>query len=330
MAPEVKGFPGAAAAFAAALPPALAACRPAKVLEKALETGRLAHAILLHGEDLAELSFVAEALAGALLSAKGDIAHHPDFITLRPGGKARQIRIGDRGDSGENTMRFFLRQVSQTPGVAPRKVAVVYEADRMNAATANAFLKTLEEPPADTTLLLVTTRPYDLLDTIRSRTFHFRIDSSAETKDRAGEWREWLASYGQWLALVSARPRKSDEVAAAVMGAYALSSTFTETLGALADREWDTLKEKLPENLPDEQLAAMEAGSRKGVRQKLLADVEGATLAYARGAGETAMPKLARVHAVAEQAARLCDVFNLKEDTALEWFLFSSMRQWGN
>jgi DNA polymerase III subunit delta' len=329
MTQQVKGFPNAAAAFAAALSPALASCRPAKVLGKALETGRLAHAILLHGEDLAELSAVAEALAGALLSAKGDVSRHPDFIALRPGGKARQIRIGDRGDSGENTMRAFLHQISQTPGTAPRKVAAVYEADRMNAATANAFLKTLEEPPADTTLLLVSTRPYDLLDTIRSRCFHFRIDSSSAAKARDEGWKAWLTSYGQWLGRVAAKPRRPDEIAAAVMGAYALSAGFSEELGAIADREWTVAKEKLPENLPDEQVAAMEAGSRKGVRQRLLADVEAATLAFAREAGGGTVPKLIRVHAIAEGAAKLCDVFNMKEDAALEWMLLSGMRQWG-
>ena len=319
----------AAGRFAAALPPELAALRPARVLGRALETGRLAHAILFHGENLAELRSVAEALAAALLDCDGPALAHPDFIPLRPGGKARQIRIGDRTDSGENTMRSFLRQISQTPGVAPRKVAVVYEADRMNVATANAFLKTLEEPPADTTLLLLSTRPYDLLDTIRSRCFHFRIDASSVGAERDGRWKAWLSAYRDWLCRVAERPRKSDEIASAVMGVYALSTGFSETLGAVADEEWDKTRENLPGNLPDEQLAAMEAGSRKGLRQLFLADVEAATLSFGRDAGPDAAPRLIRVHETAESAARLCDVFNLREDAALEWFLLSSMRIWG-
>ena len=318
----------AARLFAEALPRELAGLRPVQVLAEALKTGRLAHAILFHGGDLAELRKVAETLAGALLAAKGPATSHPDFIALRPGGKARQIRIGDRGDSGENTMRFFLRQISQSPGVAPRKVAVVYEADRMNLATANAFLKTLEEPPADTTLLLLSTRPYDLLDTIRSRCFHFRIDS-AGAAERDPRWREWLARYREWLSRVAARPRKAEEIAAAVMGVYALSSGFSETLGVLADELWEKTRAELPDNLPDEQLAAMEAGSRKGLRQLLLAEVEAATLAFGREAGPEAAQKLVRVHETTESAARLCDVFNLREDAALEWLLLSSMRLWG-
>ena len=46
-----------------------------------------------------------------------------------------------------------------SPAIARRKVGIIYEADRMNEATSNAFLKTLEEPPGLTTLLLLTTRP---------------------------------------------------------------------------------------------------------------------------------------------------------------------------
>ena len=49
------------------------------------------------------------------------------------------------------------------------RLLVIYEADRMNLSAANIFLKTLEEPTASTTILLLTTRPYSLLPTIRSR-----------------------------------------------------------------------------------------------------------------------------------------------------------------
>jgi DNA polymerase III subunit delta' len=319
----------AAQRFAAGLPARLHECRPAKVLEKSLSSGRLAHAILLHGEDLRELEAVALAMAGALLNSDAkDAARHPDYIALRPSGKARQIRIGERGDSAENTMRSFLRQISQTPNRGTRKLAVVYDADRMNIATANAFLKTLEEPPADTTLLLLSTRPYDLLDTIRSRCFHFRIDAqTAESRDE--RWQAWLASYSVWLGRVVAHPRKPDEVALAVVGLYALSQNFSDTLGAMSDENWEREKESLPPNLPDEQVSAMEAGSRKGLRQLMFAEVEAETLSFVRKSIEPSkLPSLFLVHESMERAARLCDVFNLKEDAALEAFLLNSMRAW--
>ena len=65
--------------------------------------------------------------------------------------------------------RELIAKVQVSAAVAPRKVAILHEVDRMNTAAANVFLKTLEEPPANTTLLLLTTRPYALLPTIRSR-----------------------------------------------------------------------------------------------------------------------------------------------------------------
>lgn len=326
---KTVGDADAAARFTAALPEHIAGCRPVKVLERSLTSGRLAHAMMLHGSDLRDLEATALAMAAALLDCKvADAARHPDYISLRPSGKARQIRIGERTDSGENTMRAFLRQISQTPNRGTRKLAVVYDADRMNVATANAFLKTLEEPPADTTLLLLSTRPYDLLDTIRSRCFHFRIDvRSGEARD--DRWQAWLASYSGWLARVAARPRKPDEVASAIIDLYALSQNFSQTLGVMSDENWDREKESLPPNLPDEQLAAMEAGSRKGLRQLMFAEVESATLSFVRTELDPAkMPGLFLVHEGMERAARLCDVFNLKEDAALESFLLGSMRAW--
>ena len=326
----IKGDAQAAARFAAGLSAHLKTCRPAQVIERSLVSGRLAHAILLHGEDLRELDGVASALAAALLNCTiSEVLLHPDFITLRPSGKMRQIRIGDRGESADNTMRGFLRQISQTPNRGTRKLAVVFDADRMNNATANAFLKTLEEPPADTTLLLLSTRPYDLLDTIRSRCFHFRIGAaSADARD--GRWQMWLTSYATWLGRVSNKPRKSDEVALAVMGLYALSQSFSDTLGTMADENWDKEKEALPKDLPDEQVAALEAGSRKGLRQLLFAEIEAATLAHVHThASEENLRKLFRVKDELERAARLCEVFNLKEDAALESFLLGSMRAWG-
>ena len=323
------GDAAAAGRFAAGLPAHLRSCRPAQVLERSLVSGRLAHAILLHGADLRELEAVAAAFAGALLNcATAEIVTHPDFIALRPAGKMRQIRIGDRGESAENTMRGFLRQISQTPNRGARKVAVVYDADRMNTATANAFLKTLEEPPADTTILLLSTRPYDLLDTIRSRCFHFRLDAGpADARDP--RWQKWLAAYAAWLERVAEKPRKADEVAAAMMGLYALSQNFSDALGTMADESWERVKEALPPDLPDEQVAAMEAGARKGMRQLLFAGVEEQTLAFVReSASNVHMRKFFRVQDELERAARLCEVFNLKEESALEAFLLGSMRAW--
>ena len=160
-------------------------------MEANLEKGRLAHAILLKGEDLPTLEKVAHALAGVLLGNVANPNQHPDFFTLRPAKRARFIVVGKRDSDEPNTMRRLIRDLNQSSNQGGYKVAVVYEADRMNASAANAFLKTLEEPPRQTVILLLSTRPYELMETIRSRCFQFKIPARLRGSD-SPEWQTWL------------------------------------------------------------------------------------------------------------------------------------------
>ena len=153
--------------------------RPLEVLHKSIKTKTLGHAILLESKNLKSLTETAESLASKIL--KTDTLHnHPDFFTLRPSGKSRFIRIGKKEDRNkgilpENTMRRLIDDLQKTSNQGGHKVAIIYEAERMNKESANAFLKTLEEPPSETILFLLTHRPYDLIDTIKSRCLTYRI-----------------------------------------------------------------------------------------------------------------------------------------------------------
>ncbi len=85
------------------------------------------------------------------------------------------------------TSRLIVQQATKTPSMARRKVFIVGDAERMVPQTssqeaANAFLKLLEEPPADTTIILTSSEPGALLPTIRSRVVTLRVAPvSAET-----------------------------------------------------------------------------------------------------------------------------------------------------
>ena len=176
-------------------PETLAGTPAVTVIEKALQRDRLAHSLLLHGDDLDTLVVVAQAIADRLLNEAPAARHfapenHPDCFALRPAGKMRQI-------SAEAT-RELIGKTQVSPTVGRRKVAIIYEADRMNAAAANIFLKTLEEPPGLTTLLLLTTRPYALLPTIRSRCLHFRFAASAVPLAHPA-LPGWKSDYQAWL-----------------------------------------------------------------------------------------------------------------------------------
>lgn len=89
--------------------------------------------------------------------------------------------------------RLIVQQAVSTPAMAQRKVFVVGDVERMvpqqsSPEAANAFLKLLEEPPADTTLVLTTSEPGALLPTIRSRVVAFRVAALTDAAVR-----NWLA-----------------------------------------------------------------------------------------------------------------------------------------
>ncbi len=91
--------------------------------------------------------------------AKISAGIHPDVIVLSP--EEKQIRIEE--------IRTIDDALSFRPFEGRNKVVIVDNAETMNVAAANAFLKTLEEPPEESVIILVSSRPDLLLPTIRSR-----------------------------------------------------------------------------------------------------------------------------------------------------------------
>jgi len=312
------------------LPSAIRSLRPVKTLEANLQKGRLAHAILLKGDDLKVLESVSHALAQALLRSKGDPTLHADLFTLRPTGKSRGIKVGERGKEMPNTMRFLIRQLNQTSNQGGYKVAVVYEADRMNASAANAFLKTLEEPPAQTVILLLTTRPYELMETIRSRCFQFKIPSQLRTSDDP-EWAIWLSDYREWIKWLHTQPqdaRRSPD--RAILQVYGLITRFVSIVQTASDEAWAEQESGLSESISDEEIEALKVGLQKGVRDKLLIEIEENTrLAAIELSHSVPFPAhlLARAIAALESITGLL-ALNMKDDAALESFFLKSLKIW--
>ncbi|HWA28116.1 MAG TPA: DNA polymerase III subunit gamma/tau [Lacunisphaera sp.] len=316
-------------------PAALEGTPTVAVIERAIERQRLAHSLLLHGENLSTLASVAHAIADRLLNDPRQPTQyfppkqHPDFIALRPAGKSRQI--------GVDPMREVIGRIQVSPQISRRKVVVVYEADRMNLPAANVFLKTLEEPTASTTILLLTTRPYALLPTIRSRCLHFRFTDSGHEAlaDAAPEtralWDNVRTDYATWLGSLSAGVPDKRAAADQVMAVYGLVTRFNAVLSAAADQIWKQQKEKLPDDISDDEQEAIETGIVNGVRTKLFAEIEHATRDYAQksllAGDETTRRSLAAAIAELERATGLLRL-NLNESVALENFLLSSLRIW--
>ncbi len=102
---------------------------------------------------------------------------HADVSWVRPESKSRVIRIGQIRDA-EDMVHLKARS-------SLFKVIIVSGADRMNVEAQNAFLKTLEEPPARSVILLVSTEPQRLPDTIISRCQRLRLGVGADALNEA-------------------------------------------------------------------------------------------------------------------------------------------------
>jgi DNA polymerase-3 subunit delta' len=171
---------------------------PLELLGRARDSGRLPHALLFHGPDGVGKGTVARALAAALLCERGGReacgecgacrktrhGHHPDLLFVR-----RLSRAIDKGaplndppqderppaDLSAEIRIFQIRELAQHAAFAPRegpcRVFIIDPADRMNLPTQSALLKTLEEPPGQSYLILIASRPHLLLSTVRSRSF---------------------------------------------------------------------------------------------------------------------------------------------------------------
>lgn len=309
-------------------PPTLVGTPTVSVIERAIERQRLSHSLLLHGDDLETLVLVAHAIADRLLNVPASSAHfpteqHPDCYALRPAGKMRQI-------SAEST-RELIGKVQVSAAVAPRKVAIVHEADRMNVAAANVFLKTLEEPPSHTTLLLLTTRPYALLPTIRSRVLQFRFPSITSSLGADG-WSAWLSDYDAWLARLVDNATDKAVIADHVFTLYGLVARFGAVLDFATEAVWKLHKEKLPADLGDDEKVAIESGIANGLRSRLFAEIEQATRAFALPRLVSASAESTRRSFIAAIGQLEHDVgllrLNLNEAAALEHFLLCSLRIW--
>ena len=134
------------------------------LLKNAHQSGRLPHALLVTGSPESGTHRLALALAEYLNGARAeslDTLRHPMCRIVRPGSKIRSITI----DAVRSVEPFLTLRAPE----GETKLVILLEADRLSDDSANAFLKTLEEPPPQTLIILITELPSRLLPTILSR-----------------------------------------------------------------------------------------------------------------------------------------------------------------
>ena len=259
-----------------------------KLLQNSIARGRLGHAYLFDGHDLAQLEAVACTLAKTLncenppTRGKSGLAldscdqclscrkitnlTHPDVLWVRAESKSRIITI--------DQMRDVMHTIQLKPTQATWKTAIIVAADRLNIQAANAFLKTLEEPPGQAIIMLLSTQPENILETILSRCLRLRFaGEAARLRDPA--FLTWLAQFSQLAS--------GDQ--GTILNRYRLLSLMLSRLGELKATVQDTLAKRSPlekyqevdpkqrERWEDELEAAIEAEYRRE-RADLLVGVQ--------------------------------------------------------
>jgi DNA polymerase-3 subunit delta' len=253
-------------------------------LRSALGSGRFPHAFLFVGPEGVGKRTFARKLAQALLCERhpeteldpcgtcpgcvqAESGTHPDLLEV--------ARPEDRQELPIRVIRDLCAEFGLKPARGARKVAIVDDVDDMNDEAANAFLKTLEEPPPGAVLILIGTSAELQLETIVSRCQVVRFNPLADPV-----LAELLLESG-----VATDPRDADRLAA-------LSEGSVSRATGLADPELERFRRTLID-----ELAAEHGFDPSELAQKLAA--------FAREAGKEAAVQRRRARLLIGELARL-------------------------
>ncbi|MCH8311794.1 MAG: DNA polymerase III subunit delta' [Nitrospinae bacterium] len=155
--------------------------QPKRIIQNALVNNSVSHAYLFYGQESIGKKLTAVEFAKALncevsgpkdncgdcpSCRKIDQGIHPDFFLLEP---EKSSPAGRNAFIKVEEVRELQKKLAYLPYEAKIKVVIIDGAETMNPQAANTLLKTLEEPPSSTILILISANPYQLLPTIISR-----------------------------------------------------------------------------------------------------------------------------------------------------------------
>lgn len=238
-----------------------------ELLQRALTRGRLGHAYLFSGGQIEILEALAKNLAKTLncknpkcaegtaidccdecLSCqKVDHETHGDVFWLRPESKSRQIEIKFITNREDSRSRVLLDAINLKPNESEFKTAIISAADRMTVQAANAFLKTLEEPPPKSVLILLTTEPGRILETIISRCMRLNFGGEGTRK-----WDAALLGWLEGFSELAGAEQKS------LLGRYRLMDVLARRLAEMKSR----VEEEMAARSPLEKYADVEVDAK--------------------------------------------------------------------
>ena len=202
-------------------------------LRRAHQQNRLAHAYLITGPLGSGKELLAADLASLVNGTPAEnvfSAKARDILVARPESKSRRIVIAQ--------IRDLEHALQMRASNGRRKVAIIPDADRLQTEAANAFLKTLEEPPKDSLLLLLSALPEALPETILSRCIAIPLDPNGQPQRRNEEEK-----------LVELLQLTSHEKSWTVQFAYGLAQEFQRLLRGVREE----VKCEIDEALKQEQ-----------------------------------------------------------------------------
>jgi DNA polymerase-3 subunit delta' len=225
---------------------------------------RLAHGVLFHGakgigknnfaiefahwlicEQPLEDKACGECKACQLIKA----GSHPDLLNLSPEEEGKAIKV--------DQIRELIQKISLTSHAQGYRVIIISPADALNINASNSLLKTLEEPPANTVLILISDKPSKLMATIRSRTQMIRFDLPSE--EQSLQWLKQQNTENAELALKLSAGAPLAALAIAENGSLQIRDKLFDNWQKLANGDMDALESaamwlkdgfKIIDNLP--------------------------------------------------------------------------------
>ncbi len=181
------------------------------------QAGQLGHALLVSGPAGVGKATLVRSLVATILCDQGSEGHacgqcppcvqleagsHPDLLWVKRREDERSGKL--KRDIAIDQVREMIERLSLAAQYGRGKFAVIDRVDELNVAGRNAILKTLEEPPPATVLILLSERPLGLPATVRSRCRRLRVPPPS--RDAAEAWLQAQGLDDTWLTWAGGAP----------------------------------------------------------------------------------------------------------------------------